>query len=83
MVTRYTAKQIADDVAAGMDPDVELVSATDYDAMFAERDELKRRLNSITYKLGNSPIPDSDAWRKWYQRIYATIISIAEGRDNG
>jgi len=49
-----------------------------------ERDELKRRLTKITYKLGNSTIPAEDSgWRKWYQKMYATIIAIAEGRDNG
>ena len=35
---RHTAKQVAEDVAAGMDPDVESVPAQYYDQMRADRD---------------------------------------------
>ncbi len=44
---RHTAKQIADDVADGMDPDIEGVPAQYYDAVVAERDELKLRCEKM------------------------------------
>lgn len=50
---RHTAQEVAEQVANGMDPDVESVAAQYYDAMKAERDELKRKLEAIRAAAGD------------------------------
>lgn len=55
-------------------PDGEHVSATDYAALEAERDEWKRRCESI--------VAEMDSWGT-LPNLTERLAAIAEGRDNG
>lgn len=59
---RYTARQVANHVAAGMDPDVELVAAQYYDAL---RDELAR-VKAESLRVVAVPEADSGLMYDWY-----------------
>ena len=76
---RHTAQEVAEQVASGMEPDVELVAAQYYDAMKAERDDLKRKLDKIAdWARLAADSPDTT-----FAQAGSGILSIVEGRDNG
>lgn len=67
----YTAKDIYDDVAAGMDPDCLFVGMEKLDTITAERDEWKRRCQNLVEAM------------RHHGYSAESLARIAEGRDNG
>ncbi len=74
MPTKYTAEQPNDNHYRSMPRETMFVLATDYAALEAQRDELKRRLATIIHEMSNL------ALRNKRDKL---IVAIAEGRDNG
>lgn len=69
----YTAQQVHDDVAAGMDPDSKLVSAYYFDAMKADRDSEMRW--ACEYK------DERDRLQRRLDKVLA-MLKDETGRDN-
>jgi hypothetical protein len=79
---RYTAKEIEDGLYSGMDPDVELVAAQYYDALTAERDELRRRLDAVVAIVGLEQQGEFEDWPAGeHIRALRDVRAIAEGRE--
>ena len=92
MVDRYTAEELHGDTYYTLPDGAEYVLASEYAALEAEMDELKRRLDAIKAHVGFAAEAeccceyDSNEDRivhcAWCVDA-GNIIAIAEGRDNG
>jgi len=70
--------QAEDDAECGIIVDAH---NADIDAMTAERDELKRRLDAVVAKISEAVVSDDDCVCSML--CHSAITAIAEGRDNG
>jgi len=70
--------QAEDDAECGIIVDAH---NADIDALTAERDELKRRLDAVVAKISEAVVSDDDCVCSML--CHSAITAIAEGRDNG